>query len=112
VVDAASRGRWWTFAGWKANLALAEATAHLRREVSAIDDLSIAVDGHVGLADIGAALQGIETATASVSDKAVSGLKFSDCLPRHLAIKVLAERLRDTDSTNRAVGERLTAWRT
>lgn len=44
VIDEDGRARWWTFAGWRANLWLAQAAADLRRDVAAIDDLTVALD--------------------------------------------------------------------
>ncbi|MGH3256061.1 MAG: hypothetical protein ACRDOU_11840 [Streptosporangiaceae bacterium] len=40
-----------------------------------------------------------------VDDKALSGLKFSDALPRHLAVATLATRLADLDHAATVLAE-------
>jgi ATP-dependent Lhr-like helicase len=40
-----------------------------------------------------------------VDDKALAGLKFSDALPRHLAVATLAARLADLDHAAVVLGE-------
>jgi ATP-dependent Lhr-like helicase len=112
LVSTAEQGsRWWTFAGWKANLALGEALAPLRQGVSGFDDLGIALDRQVNLSEIGEALRSQVPAMPAVNDRALEGLKFADCLPKDLAAQVLAQRLLDSDSVQTAVEERLTGWR-
>jgi ATP-dependent helicase Lhr and Lhr-like helicase len=122
VVSGSSRARrrsspvrWWTFAGWRANLWLARAAADLRRDVAAIDDLTVALDPGATLEQL---RQVISDATEKsidltpwVTAEAVDGLKFSECLPRSLATKVVTRRLADPESTARALGERLVGWR-
>lgn len=115
VLDDRGRVRWWTFTGWRANLWPAQAFADLRREVAATDDLTVALDPGTTVEQLRQAVSsaGPEPAdlTAWVTDEAVDGLKFSDCLPRSLATTVLARRLADPASTTRALGERLAGWR-
>ena len=41
----------------------------------------------------------------SVDDKALAGLKFSDALPRHLAVATLAARLADLDNAATVLAE-------
>jgi len=115
VIDGRGRVRWWTFAGWRANLWLARAAADLRRDVAAIDDLTVALDPGATLEQL---RQVISDATEKsidltpwVTAEAVDGLKFSECLPRSLATKVVTRRLADPESTARALGERLVGWR-
>jgi hypothetical protein len=45
-----------------------------------------------------------------VSAEAIDGLKFSDCLPRSLAVEVVTRRLGDPESTARALGEHTVEW--
>jgi ATP-dependent Lhr-like helicase len=40
-----------------------------------------------------------------IDDKALVGLKFSDALPRHLAVATLATRLADTDHAASVLAE-------
>jgi len=115
VVEGRGRARWWTFAGWRANLRLAQAVAGLRRDVAAVDDLTIALDPGTRVEQLGQAVSAATLEPADlapwVTDEAIDGLKFSDCLPRSLATTVLARRLADPESTARALGERIAGWR-
>lgn len=116
VVDDRGRARWWTFAGWRANLWLARAVDELRREVAAVDDLTVALDPSAtvdrlrGLLDR-AAPDSIDLAPW-VTAEAVDGLKFAECLPHELAVQVVTRRLADPASLSVALGERVTGWRT
>jgi ATP-dependent helicase Lhr and Lhr-like helicase len=110
------RLRWWTFAGLKANLGLAE---HLdvAASVNAVDDLSIPLQhGVTGPEAINAirALrrQPVETLQPGVSPAAVTGLKFNECLPLDLALQTLAARLRDDDAVAAVLQMPLTSART
>jgi ATP-dependent Lhr-like helicase len=114
VVDDRGRARWWTFAGWKANLWIAAAATDLRREVAAVDDLAIAVDPTTSVEDLkqvvaGATAHALELAPWILTE-AVDGLKFSDCLPKDLAFAVVARRLEDAPSTEQALRERIAGW--
>lgn len=115
VVDGKGRTRWWTFAGWRANLHLAHAAVALRREVAAVDDLTVALDPGTDVEDLQLSLVGARASDGFdvapwVVDEAVDGLKFSECLPRHLAVEVIARRLADPTSVAQTFAERLTAW--
>jgi ATP-dependent Lhr-like helicase len=115
VTDARGRARWWTFAGWRANLSLAQATAGLRRGVSAIDGLTIALDPETTVGQLHEAIfharsESIHLAP-SLSTDAIEGLKFAECLPPRLAAEVVTRRLADPESTARALTERLVGWR-
>jgi ATP-dependent Lhr-like helicase len=115
VTDVRGRVRWWTFAGWRANLLLARAAADLRREVAAIDDLTVALDPGATPQQLRRALSNAAETPIDlipwVTTEAVDGLKFSECLPPSLATEVVAHRLTDPESTTRALGERLVGWR-
>lgn len=115
VHDDRGVARWWTFAGWRANLSLAQLVAGVRKETAAVDDLSIAVDRTTTLPDLHAALTaapaGPVRLPAAVTAGAADGLKFGECLPPHLATEVVTRRLTDDDSVKTTVAERLAAWR-
>jgi len=115
VVDDHGRAKWWTFAGWKANLWLAQIVAQLRREVAAVDDLTVALDPWARVSELEAAISGaslddIDLAPWVVGE-AADGLKFSDCLPLDLAIEIVTRRLSDRRSTEQVLGEDLVEWR-
>lgn len=113
VRDEHGRVRWWTFAGWKANLQLARLVDPLRTEVAALDDLTIVLDGSATSADV-AALVGtgapVPDLAPWITAEAVDGLKFSDCLPPALAGEVVARRLIDPPSVEEARQEQVTGW--
>jgi ATP-dependent Lhr-like helicase len=115
VTDGRGRARWWTFAGWRANLWLARAAADLRREVAAVDDLTVALDPGATLEQlrqaISAATEASINLTPWVTTEAVDGLKYSECLPRSLATQVITRRLADPESTALALEERLVGLR-
>ncbi len=115
VVDDRGRARWWTFAGWKANLWLAQAASGLRVDVAAVDDLTVAVDDTKDVADLKQALEHARIDEIDlapwVAAEAVEGLKFSICLPRALALQVVTRRLDDRSSVLLAMDERLIGWR-
>ena len=45
------------------------------------------------------------SACLAIDDKALAGLKFSDALPRHLAVATLATRLADLDHAAAVLAE-------
>src|SRR5262249_36491005 len=57
VIDDRGRAGWWPFAGWRANLSRARLAASARKDPTAVDDLTIAVDSSVGLNDLRGALE-------------------------------------------------------
>jgi ATP-dependent Lhr-like helicase len=114
VTDDKGKVRWWTFAGWKGNLALAQQVRELRREVAAIDDLTIALDSTADIAAMRRLLdQPLDAGGLAswVVAEAVDGLKFAECLPPDLAVAVVVRRLADPQSVEIAMREQLTTWR-
>ncbi len=115
VVDEHGPARWWTFAGWRANLSLAQLVASMRTGAVAVDDLWIALDEGATVDRLRDAIEGASALNPGVAPwiaaEALEGLKFSDCLPNALAIQMITQRLVDPDSTSAALNERVTAWR-
>jgi ATP-dependent Lhr-like helicase len=91
------RESWWTFAGGKANAALAAGLHDSGIQVLAVDDLSIGLRGTPGLQllkqTVALLRQSPPRAAANVA--ALDGLKFGDCLPEVLRLRVLEERSAD-----------------
>jgi len=114
VTDEGGRTRWWTFAGWKANLWLARIVDELRTEVAALDDLTVALDSGSTVVEVSGLIRASPAddidLTPWIADDAVEGLKFAECLPRALALEVVARRLADPASLDTAVTERLTGY--
>jgi ATP-dependent helicase Lhr and Lhr-like helicase len=115
VLDERGKAYWWTFAGWKANLWLARLVGEVRTQVSAVDDLRVAVDGSTSKDELAHLLHQTPPESVDIApwvvQEAVDGLKFSECLPETLAIEVIARRLRDGASVTHALEDRVTAWR-
>jgi ATP-dependent Lhr-like helicase len=91
---------WWTFAGLYANSAIAQAIREQNVNVGKVDNFVIALASGTPVAQLESALSGVlaldaATLTTPVSDRAVSELKFSECLPSELARKVLSQRMTD-----------------
>ena len=92
---------WWTFAGLFANSAIAEAIRDRNVRVGKVDNFVIALDADAPRERLDTALEEVRALDGTrlrtpVSDRAVSELKFSECLPSALARKVLSERMTDT----------------
>jgi ATP-dependent Lhr-like helicase len=91
---------WWTFAGGRANAALAhELATRLDAKVTS-DNFAVRFPPALGADTIEVALDGLRLADpgsllAPAGEQAIDGLKFSECLPRDLAARVVRARLAD-----------------
>ena len=99
VTTGGSRPLWWTYAGKRANAILAE---HLdvAQSVSSCDDLSITLRPKTTGPEAAQAIRRLQQTSRdlvvpSASPTAISGLKFSECLPVDVALDVLSTRLHD-----------------
>lgn len=91
---------WWTFAGTRANATLAGELSRRSAVSVDFDALSIQVKGTQLQSAVEAMVRELSTQvpttlTAAIDEAAVDGLKFSQCLPKELALAILATRLRD-----------------
>jgi ATP-dependent Lhr-like helicase len=92
--------RWWTWAGYRANATLAATLGGV------VDPMQRFDDRHIRLRDdLTPAMWRDGTADAAermclpkVNDKALVGLKFSDALPKRLAIATIAARIADVEA--------------
>jgi ATP-dependent Lhr-like helicase len=82
--------RWWTWAGYRANATLKATLGGLADEAQRVDDVSIRLRTDLRL---------------STWRSATAELKFSDALPRHLAVATLAARLADLDHASSVLAE-------
>lgn len=99
--------RWWTWAGYRTNATLAATLGSLVDPMQRFDDRQVRLREDLtpamwrdGITD---ALQRI--CLPEVSDKALVGLKFSDALPKRLAIATMAARLTDADGARAVLAE-------
>ncbi|NBV45612.1 MAG: DEAD/DEAH box helicase [Planctomycetia bacterium] len=104
--------KWWTFAGRAANAGIASA---LRRRIPGavtFDNLSVTIDDGLGidtLDEILAALPalGDDDFLPEIDTDAIEALKFSDCLPRDMATRMLQVRSSDLPAIRAALAEPL-----
>jgi len=100
--------RWWTWAGFRANATLSATLSGIADPLQRFDDQHLRLRNDLtpdmwrdGIADAAERL-----CLPEISDKALVGLKFSDALPKRLAIATLAARLADLDGAAAMLSER------
>ena len=91
---------WWTFGGRFANAAISERLKQLNIGAGRADNFSITLDPSCNAERLIECFDEMRCAdvtgfTTPVSDKTIDDLKFSVCLPRHLAKKELELRMSD-----------------
>lgn len=99
--------RWWTWAGYPANATLRATLGGVADEKQSPNDLSIRLRSHLRpetFASVRSELRD-RLCLPEVDDKALSGLKFSAALRRHLAVATLATRLADLDHAAAVLAE-------
>jgi ATP-dependent Lhr-like helicase len=115
VRDDAGKTIWWTFAGWKANLWLAAVAtqAECRTTVNRIDDLTISLDSTADVTKLRAALAEADHEQLAlapwITNEAIDGLKFSECIPRQRAVELVARRLADPAAVSIVCREQINA---
>ncbi|QDU41267.1 ATP-dependent RNA helicase RhlE [Maioricimonas rarisocia] len=103
VVGGADGVKWWTFAGSAGNATLANELASLLTSSVKSDSFSLEFDASLKLANVEAAISQLKEHSAAdmrpaADESALDGLKFSECLPRELALEMLEQRMSDTDA--------------
>ncbi|MDG3011305.1 DEAD/DEAH box helicase [Rhodococcus sp. D2-41] len=88
-------GRWWTWAGTKANRTLQASLPGVVDPKQPMDERSLRLLPGIGPHEVSRALSNVRWRDPEVTPAALAGLKFSAALPRELAIRTLAERLGD-----------------
>jgi len=100
LLTAGEEAAWWTFAGGRANAALAhELTKRLDAKVTS-DNFTVRFPRGLAVNLVEPGLCGLRELeptrlVAPVDEQAVDGLKFSECLPTDLAARVVRARLAD-----------------
>jgi ATP-dependent Lhr-like helicase len=91
--------RWWTWAGYRVNATLKASLGGVADEAQRIDDLSIRLPADLRPSTWRSVVDAVQDRLClpEVDEKALAGLKFSEALPRHLAVATLATRLADID---------------
>jgi ATP-dependent Lhr-like helicase len=92
--------RWWTWAGYRVNATLKATLGGLADEAQGIDDVTIRLRADLRPSIWRSLVDELEgrLVLPEVDEKALAGLKFSEALPRHLAVATLAARLADLEN--------------
>jgi ATP-dependent Lhr-like helicase len=72
------------------------------------DGFSLTFESRLSLDDIQQAVKEVRSRDVAsirpvIDEDAIEGLKFSECLPNHLAVEMLEQRLSDTESTRKTL---------
>ena len=99
--------RWWTWAGYRVNATLKATLGGVADESQRVDDLSIRLRADLRPSTWRHAVSELKDRLClpEVDDKALAGLKFSDALPRPLAVQTLATRLADLQHAKSVIVE-------
>jgi ATP-dependent helicase Lhr and Lhr-like helicase len=89
--------RWWTWAGYWVNATLKATLGGVADEAQRVDDLSIRLRADMRPSTWRGVVDAVQDRLClpEVDEKALAGLKFSEALPRHLAVATLAARMAD-----------------
>ena len=112
LLESGDRWSWWTFAGAKANATLAYYLAQDLKSTVSSDGFSLKFADGVTSDQIHAAQQVLmqvspEDLRPVAHEKAISGLKFSECLSPRLADQVTSMRLRDDAAVASVLNEQV-----
>jgi ATP-dependent Lhr-like helicase len=99
--------RWWTWAGYRVNATLKATLGGIADQAQRVDDLSIRLRADLRPSTWRDAVDAVQDRLClpEVDEKALAGLKFSDALPRDLAVATLAARLADLDHARTVLAE-------
>ena len=92
--------RWWTFGGFGANASISRALSQIMRSSVRFDSFSMRFESYVKANEIENGIKQLskipdKQLRPNIDDRAITGLKFNECLPHDMAIEMLAERLHD-----------------
>jgi ATP-dependent helicase Lhr and Lhr-like helicase len=102
--------QWWTFGGAGANACLAQALSEITGGRVSSDNLALSFGTSMTMTAVENAQQELrrrvpEEMRPNVADEAVDGLKFSESLPRELAVSMLKNRLADATAVRHVVAQ-------
>lgn len=112
LVDTDGRLAWWTFAGSRGNATLANEIAQVTSSRVEHDSFSLTFESTTQFADLQNAVGELRHRVAeemrpAVDDRAIEGLKFSECLPITLSHEMLEARLRDSIAVRETLAQNL-----
>lgn len=98
--------RWWTWAGYQVNATLKATLGEVADPAARVSDLFIRLRGDLR-PSTWPAVRSLDRRLVlpEVDEKALTGLKFSEALPQHLAVATLARRLADLEDAASVLGE-------
>lgn len=110
VVNPQGEAEWWTFAGHRANAMLAAGLSQATRSSQTHESFTLTFARGVLLTDAEQAILDLRSREVSellptVDERAVKGLKFSDCLPDEVTLHLLQMRMRDTHGAKHVIAE-------
>ena len=105
-----SRWKWWTFGGSKANASITPALSSRLHCGVESDSLAISLDADVTAEAVLSGIDDLRQAAGEllrpeIDDRALEGLKFSECVPRDMAAACLQVRLRDDEAAQRVLAD-------
>lgn len=108
IQEAPEKVRWWTFAGLRANAALAERLSEMGLSVTSRDNFGVTL-GADSCTRVSRALDRLregplDPAPSSLAREALDDLKFAECVPKALAAAMLRTRLADAEGVRQAAG--------
>lgn len=104
--SARNRSRWWTFAGARANRAIAAQLDSAGLATMAIDDLGISLRTTVPLEDLSAVVAEVDPRVAAPVDRRrLDTVKFGSCVPDDALAAMLAGRDADPAGTAQLIDE-------
>jgi hypothetical protein len=112
VLESGGRWSWWTFSGAKANGTIAYYLAQKLKSTVSSDGFSLKFADGVTSEQIQSAVEALAEADSGnlrpvANEKAIRGLKFSECLSPRLADEVTSARLRDDSAVANVLSETL-----
>ena len=107
VQEAPEKVRWWTFAGLRANAALAERLSEQGLSVTSRDNFGITLRETSALR-VAQALDRlrsgpVDASPSALAVEALDGMKFAECVPTGLALGMLRSRLSDRVGTQASI---------
>lgn len=112
LIESGGALAWWTFAGARANAGLKARLDEMLDQPAEANDLCLTWPEHVTAEELSAAVQRLSQLEPSdfqpqVAAEALASLKFTECLPQHLAMQMLQQRLVDAPAIRAVLGRSL-----
>lgn len=110
VRQATGKLEWWTFGGARVNASLAGGLAHAVGAPAAVQDLALTFEDGVTVEALADAIEDLRSGDTRdmrpiIDDRALDGLKFTSCVPKKLATRMLADRVIDAAGAQRVLAE-------